>query len=243
MGDTAFLKVFRRAMPIRRAQDPLFESQNNIKTLGLFLDNGSSVDELDHNFGATCLHDFLGSQDSPPLKEDWHDSLKFLIAKGADVFAEDDEGRSVSHAAYSPNCRDPDSSYRGDLWDAVLDACDFDIQHFRKGYPRTARYTWPYTRSDFEALWKGREERCPYWNDTYWHSRLDDANSDDNSELTCYCGDECHFQSESDSDSDDELADEDPDIWWQLHGDEDSESEDWEQESEDESEESGRSWG
>ncbi|KAK3342067.1 hypothetical protein B0T25DRAFT_511599 [Lasiosphaeria hispida] len=192
-GRTPFLMSFSDCGPEIHLTDFQLQPRDNIKTLSLFLDNGSSVQERDSH-GATCLHILLCGYIKPPSEEDWHDSLKFLIRKGADVCAKDNDGRSVSHVAYSPTCWDQEMepwSYRGDLWDAVLDASGHDIWDFRRGYPRTARYTTNYTRRDFEALWKGREERCPYWNDTHWSSPLDDETSSDKFELACYCEGGC----------------------------------------------------
>lgn len=35
----------------------------------------------------------------------------------------------------------------------------------RKGFPRSPWYTDKYTRKDFERLWRGREQFCPYYDD------------------------------------------------------------------------------
>lgn len=193
-GLTTFLNA---CVPLRGAWNFIspFESQNNIKRLGFFLENGSSVQERGLD-GSTCLHLFFTGDVSPPSKQDWHDSLKFLIEKGADVYAEDESGQSVSHAAYSRNCSDGAAwSYRGDLWDAVLDACGYDIREFRTGYPRTAGYTPEYTRSDFDSIWNGREKRCPYWNDAVWFSRIGDGGTcGDKSEYLCHYWGACDFE-------------------------------------------------
>ncbi len=47
-------------------------------------------------------------------------------------------------------------------------------------------YTDEYTDSDFRALWKGREERCPYWNDEVWFSPLDEERIDDRARFLCH---------------------------------------------------------
>ncbi len=95
-------------------------------------------------------------------------SLSLLIRKGADVHTYDNENISVSQRAYSPGseeeCRRL-GDYRGDLWDAVLSECGYDIRETRKGFPRKPSYAGNYTRRDFERLWKGREAFCPYYND------------------------------------------------------------------------------
>ncbi len=186
-GLTPFLEACRTATVYYDGACNRFESRRNIDVLGLFLKNGASVQERGHD-GTTCLHAFFTGSVDPPSQQDWHDSLNFLIDKGADVYAEDNFGWSVSHVAYSRSCRDEEPwSYRGDLWDAVLDASGFDIREFRKGYPRKAKYTLEYTYSDFRALWKGREGRCPYWDDEPWFSPLDDERIEDKAESLCHC--------------------------------------------------------
>ena len=186
-GLTPFLEACRTAVVYYDGACNHFESRRNIDILGLFLKNGASVQERGHD-GTTCLHAFFTGSIDPPSQQDWHDSLNFLIDKGADVYAEDNFGRSVSHVAYSRSCRDEEPwSYRGDLWDAVLDASGFDIREFRKGYPRKAGYTSKYTYSDFRALWEGREGRCPYWDDEPWFSPLDEERIDDKAGFLCHC--------------------------------------------------------
>ncbi|CZR37767.1 uncharacterized protein FPRO_07042 [Fusarium proliferatum ET1] len=56
----------------------------------------------------------------------------------------------------------------GDLWDSVLDICGYDVSKFRRNYPRKASYKNGYSREIFEELWRGSEDRCPYWNDDPW---------------------------------------------------------------------------
>ncbi|KAK5659900.1 hypothetical protein OQA88_13364 [Cercophora sp. LCS_1] len=146
---------------------------------------------------------------------DWHDSLAFLINRGAVVNAEDNHGYSVSHIAYSQTCHvkfERNWSFPGDLWDAVLDTCGYGVQDFRNGYPRSAKYTDTYTRDDFESLWKGREERCPYWNDEFWVSPMDDGKCRAAFQTLCLCEFGCVYKEyfdewESDSISTDQLTD------------------------------------
>ncbi|KAK4198561.1 hypothetical protein QBC40DRAFT_153195, partial [Triangularia verruculosa] len=59
------------------------------------------------------------------------------------------------------------NGFRGDLWDLILADCGFDINDFR-----TDEWKWSpsfddyfYTREHFKALWKGKEHRCPYYNE------------------------------------------------------------------------------
>lgn len=168
-----------------------FESEFNIQRLAILLDHAGSVHDRDED-GLTCLHRFFSGPTQPPAKQDWQASLIYLVRQGADVYAKDNWGMSVSHVAYSPSCQDFEfetHSYRGDLWDSVLDACGYDLREFRKGYPRTAEYTSSYSYSDFQALWKGREERCPYFYDKHWSSPYDPTSgqADDNERLETLC--------------------------------------------------------
>ncbi|KAL2679302.1 hypothetical protein Neosp_010074 [[Neocosmospora] mangrovei] len=71
--------------------------------------------------------------------------------------------------AYLPNENDNQysskGSYRGDLWDAAVTICGYDLTQFRASYPRVPRYNKGYSRQDFERLWLGHESLCPYWDD------------------------------------------------------------------------------
>lgn len=81
-------------------------------------------------------------------------------------------------------------SYSGDLWDVALDTCGYSISNFRKGSPRKAFYTAKYSRRDFEKLWEGREDRCPYWDDEEWHSPEDHGHKTDQGDqqgVICLC--------------------------------------------------------
>ncbi|KAI1172246.1 hypothetical protein F4777DRAFT_520468 [Nemania sp. FL0916] len=122
----------------------------------------------------SCLHMFFRLPDFPPGNQSWLKALIYLVQNGADVYSLDNWGTSVSQIAYSePICGqlrwEKDlGSYRGDLWDAVLHSCGYDLASFRRNRPRTARYTNFYRREDFEKLWVGQETLCPYWEDNEW---------------------------------------------------------------------------
>ncbi|KAI0478682.1 hypothetical protein GGR56DRAFT_334277 [Xylariaceae sp. FL0804] len=100
-----------------------------------------------------------------------------LLDLGADIHLRADDGETCLHAFFQQKTlKFPTidfseviiGSYTGDLWDAVLQSRGFDLAEFRHGYQRRAKYTKSYTRHNFEALWKGREALCPYWDDTPW---------------------------------------------------------------------------
>ncbi|KAK3312744.1 hypothetical protein B0H66DRAFT_379971 [Apodospora peruviana] len=208
--------------------------QAHIKALELLLRNGSSVHERDSN-GRTCLHTFFDDSVRPPSNHyqyRWKRLLTFLISRGANVYATDYEVRPVSAAAYEKSCRDVkygSGSYRGDLWDSVLDACGYDILEFRKGeFPRRAEYTSQYTRADFEDLWKGREERCPYWNDLPWHGAAYMVQHNDEFVHTCWNWGGCELldavhqdntHSSDDEDIDDQTSNDQKDAMERLGSD------------------------
>ncbi|KAL9083914.1 MAG: hypothetical protein Q9165_008321 [Trypethelium subeluteriae] len=81
------------------------------------------------------------------------------------------ESSSISLHAYCPTldyalARDL-GGYRGNLWDAALARCGYDINRFREEavHPRKPRYAPEYTRGYFEQLWEGFESHCPYYHD------------------------------------------------------------------------------
>jgi hypothetical protein len=85
----------------------------------------------------------------------------------------------------------PVGGYRGDLWDAALVTCGYNLSEFRKLYPRLPRYDSRYKRSDFEKLWEGIEHLCPYWDDCRWPetgTRSDySMDADDEGSDSSYC--------------------------------------------------------
>ncbi|KAI0965926.1 hypothetical protein F4678DRAFT_467066 [Xylaria arbuscula] len=147
----------------------------------------------------TCLHMFFRSLIHRPSEIGWQKALIRLVDGGANVYAVDDWGKSVSEIAYATLvCAELTNndlgSYRGDLWDSVLLACNYNIADFRGMCRRTARYTYNYTRGDFEKLWEGREPSCPYWDDSAWPTSSQYHNLEDpyvvNGMVLCTCKDE-----------------------------------------------------
>jgi hypothetical protein len=93
--------------------------------------------------------------------------IVLLIKHGADLYAEDYNGQSVSHTAYSVESEDrvEFGCVTGDVWDFALVLSGYSISVFRQGHGRRACYGTLYTRRDFENLWVGREHLCPYYGD------------------------------------------------------------------------------
>ncbi|KAH6891485.1 hypothetical protein B0T10DRAFT_605747 [Thelonectria olida] len=177
---------------------------------------GASLHQRDGE-GRTCLHTCiiklnpcgLNSQDC--LRE--FRAVKYLVKSGADPFAKDHDGIAVAEVAYMNMVRHAEElgSYAGDLWDAVMQSCGFEISQFRtKNFRRKARYTQNYTRQDFELLWSGRKVECPYWDDEPWpplepgeiDSEDDWTSSEDESDIE---DDELDCHEYETDDEDDEL--------------------------------------
>jgi hypothetical protein len=99
--------------------------------------------------------------------------IVLLIRHGADLYAEDYDGQSVSHTAYSAQSEERVGlgCVTGDVWDFALAISGYSISAFRQGHGRRrACYGRKYTRRDFENLWVGREHLCPYYDDVeyFW---------------------------------------------------------------------------
>lgn len=88
----------------------------------MLLDHGASVTAR-NNAGETCLHLALDGI-LFPVETSEKDSLLLLVKAGADVYATDYSGISVSDVA---NIRERNKgAYRRDLWDEVLTECGYD---------------------------------------------------------------------------------------------------------------------
>ncbi|KAM6527667.1 hypothetical protein FALCPG4_008717 [Fusarium falciforme] len=151
----------------------------NCDALAALIDAGANIQaRVTNNYmalmkGFTCLHTLVYFAWNPSTSDEL-ESLVYLIQRGVSVYAVDDNHRSVSMTAYIQNefeCEGewtPVGGYRGDLWDAALVTCEYNLSEFRRLYPRLPRYDSRYMRSDFEKLWEGIEHLCPYWDDRRW---------------------------------------------------------------------------
>jgi hypothetical protein len=132
----------------------------------MLVDAGADVRRLTED-GRTAFH-LLIQAAKPRSGKSNLESLVFLIQKGPSVHALDRQYKSVSTLAYTEDgCADP-LGFRGDVWDAALATCGYDLVEFRKDHPRTPRYSQMYLRSHFEVIWGGIEHLCPYWDDEPW---------------------------------------------------------------------------
>ncbi|SPO06532.1 uncharacterized protein DNG_09222 [Cephalotrichum gorgonifer] len=136
--------------------------------LALLRDGKASIRDHDE-YGASLLHKWFTSD----AVRRYRDGLIYLIRNGADVLAKNNDGISVSQAAYRPYAsglwktvkKDNIGGFSGDLWDCALASCGFDVPTFRRGFARRSDYTELYTREHFEILWEDREHLCPYYHD------------------------------------------------------------------------------
>ncbi|KAK9416829.1 putative Ankyrin [Seiridium unicorne] len=170
-----------------------------ISYLSHFLDHGSDILATD-DYGRSCLHSLMGF-DRPTEVFDWPRIIAYMIKRGADIHATSYAGISVSDFAYRKHCSDCDSGeyFRGDVWDLALEISGHGdkILEFRKKSPRAVKYFSAYTRADFERLWKGREERCPYWNDAVWPdaslSQIEDTSMRGQEVCNCFDMGGCYY--------------------------------------------------
>jgi hypothetical protein len=167
--------------------------------------------------GFTALHCLVETAHFPSTRDEI-DSLIYLIQQGCSIRAVCERGRSVSRVAYSANHTERNNGYwsagiggySGDLWDAALAICGYDLQEFRRDFPRVSWYDTNYQRADFESLWEGIEHLCPYWDDCRWPETGGDS---DHFNRHGYPDEESDFSEWSDrsDESENEMDDEDAD--------------------------------
>ena len=159
------LRDARGFTPFLRVCENLTDVDHSEELLSLLLRRGANVTDLG-DIGLNCLHRCFPHL-FPDHLEQQLAAVIFLVSRGADVWATDCIGRSVSHVVYSASQGDSlCGSYRRDLWDVVLAANGYNVFEVRGNTRRVGWYVpGYYVRSDFRQLWAGREHLCPYPDD------------------------------------------------------------------------------
>ena len=112
--------------------------------------------------GNSCLHLCIGSfWDSCSAPSNRLMTLLTLIQGGADVFARNSNGESVSDVASNCKLLIENCSYWEDLWAAALVKCGFNPANFFEEYPIKARYSNYYTPSDREFIMQNARIKVP----------------------------------------------------------------------------------
>ncbi|KAK0616555.1 hypothetical protein B0T14DRAFT_249015 [Immersiella caudata] len=163
----------------------------HVDGLSLLLSRGANLNARD-SAGNSCLHscfscaygcyNLFNPRDRSGARC-IRSSLALLLRNGADIHAVNCYGDTVSHLAYDYHFNN--TSYPGDLWDAVLAECGHEISSHRKYQPRKPKYSDGYTRQKFEELWEGMEHLCPYYDDELLGEVSDDESSTDSNDEVC----------------------------------------------------------
>lgn len=154
-------------------QSPLLSVCGNGVSCGLdgiklLFQHGASVHDRDA-FGNTCLHHWLGNSVRGLVinnASNLRNGLIYLIEQGADVFAKNASGESVSHYAHRRlwkwDSAAFENKFREEFWDCALASCGYNLSDFRRRR-RPAVYSRPCrsTRRHFEDLWAGSEHLRP----------------------------------------------------------------------------------
>ena len=162
----------------------------NLEGVKLLLRRGASVHDRDKN-GNTCLHECLKyTQDSIQhySVSDTRNAIIYLIQQGADVFAKNNCGLSVSDIAYAIYDDDTifENRLREETWDCALVSCGYNITDFRRPFP-PANYFRPcrFTSVYFQELWADAEALRPVYDDEkceiYFHDADDAVEMDEGS--------------------------------------------------------------
>ena len=165
------------------------DSYFNLEGVKLLLRRGASVHDRDE-LGNTCLHKCLRLINRSAVKggvSNMRNAIIYLIQQGADVFAKNNCGLSVSDIAYTIY-KDTifDNRFREEIWDCALVSCGYNITDFRRPVPpancfRPCRFTSVY----FQELWADAEALRPVYDDEkceiYFHDADDAVEMDEGS--------------------------------------------------------------
>ncbi|KAK4206654.1 hypothetical protein QBC37DRAFT_458128 [Rhypophila decipiens] len=215
----------------------------SVDALSLLVSRGANLNDRD-SAGNTCLHLIMDgirsgssfchlldeSMDATDYLEEVRAAAVYLIDQGADVWAENNQGVSISKMSYCMN------GVREYLWDLILADSGYEIAMMRKdcGYiGRWRRYHAEESRSGrslgeqftldvFKALWWGDERLCPYY-EKVLHFGLaerkddEDDEEDDEEEHDEDVDDAQEDDLDSDSDYPDDSNDDDDDHHTHRH--------------------------
>ena len=171
----------------------------NLEGIKLLLRRGASVHDR-NELGNTCLHECLCFIDRSVLHDgvsNTRNAIIYLIQQGADVFAKNNCGLSVSDIAYTTYGDTMfEMRFREEIWDCALVSCGYDITDFRRPF-RPAHYfrSCRFTSVHFQELWADAEALRPAYEDEKCAIYFRDA--DDTVEM-----DEGSRQSEDSDDTD-----------------------------------------
>jgi hypothetical protein len=159
------------------------------KSVSFMVSRGAEIHARDTN-GGTCLHWCLCR-----VCERWRmklnklntrsfrDAVHYLIKSGVDMFAEDNDGVSVSSMAYQREPYDKDwCGLSGDIWDSILADLGYDVGEFRGKYGQPWKPTFHegcHTIEDLEMLWQGKEHLCPYYEERFRVVDVNDSEDED----------------------------------------------------------------
>ena len=190
-------------------------------SVSLMARRGAEIHARDAD-GWTCLHWCFYR-----VCAQWHekvnirlfrDGVHHFIKSGADMFAEDNHGHSVSYRAYQ-GAPFVDWAYQGtpfvhswcgaggDIWDSILADLGYDVGEFREKYGQPWKPTFHegcHTIEDFEMLWQGKEHLCPYYEERFRVVGMKDSGDED--EWATTDTEEDEDEGELDSADDDEGA-------------------------------------
>jgi hypothetical protein len=116
----------------------------NSSIFEMFLAKRPDLSARDYD-GNTCLHNLLQSAN---YTISYFEILVSLIRAGADVFAVNFDGLSVSDIAYFGSCSE-NAMY---MWEAALTVCDYDISQFNGGVCANIKSNKWQTIADYKRL-------------------------------------------------------------------------------------------